>query len=880
MNDSQSVRVRHDFLVDAVHVFFLSGLALAQPLFDVLSRGAEFFVARQSRPAELVIFAILASFLVPAFIVALEYIFGLLGKPYRKILHYSFVAIAASIIFLPPMKRLESVPETTLLIAAGVSGSVVVWIYVRLQPMRSRFALVLLAIAAVVPPGFFLFGTRVSKLVIRENPIASRGVALNTSTPVVLVVFDELSTTALLDESSTIDPVRYPHLADLARHSTWFRNATTVADFTTMAVPAILTGKYPAAHELLLPTAEDHPDNMFELFSRSHKTVVYESRTSINRVSSSRHEAYDLLPRLSALVSDTTLVYLHIISTPGLSRRLPPVTQDWGDFRPADMTGNLDESINDTPDTPGEPKTDGERFQEWFTGLVKARPFNQPQDRDQQFQAFLISLETSEDASFHFIHSLFPHIPYDHLPSGKVFTTDRHIDGLVSERWIEDGGPVRRAQKRHLLQVRFVDKLIGDLVARLKEVDLYDRSLVIVTSDHGVSFRPGDSRRKMTGTNYCDIMKIPLLIKAPYQSKGVIEEGNVETVDILPTVADILDVTVPWKMDGHSAISDDVPARSEKTVYSGQVADKKLFSFSSSLMESCSNLERQVNVFGSGGDDTLAVEPYLALIGRQVSEFESASVKAGNVEVNDGALYQNVRPDSMYIPALIVGKLTSAGRPVPKAPLAVSVNGTIRSVVETDVHSGARHFSALVPETSFVKGRNLLAFHAVSRVGEAVSLSRFQSGSEVTFSLVRKGPGSDEAIISSAGDTVSLLPGALIGHLDRAEIDGDFVQISGWAADLSRSRLPASILVFVDGEMRYQGPTNRERPDVVKAHEDEAIRGAGFRYTLPLEYLGDPTHSEMRIFALSDDGVASEVLYSKGYSWGSRPALDAPGDKE
>ena len=54
MNDSQPVRPRHDFLTDAVHVFFLSGLALAQPLFDVLSRGAEFFVARQSRPAEIV----------------------------------------------------------------------------------------------------------------------------------------------------------------------------------------------------------------------------------------------------------------------------------------------------------------------------------------------------------------------------------------------------------------------------------------------------------------------------------------------------------------------------------------------------------------------------------------------------------------------------------------------------------------------------------------------------------------------------------------------------------------------------------------------------------------------------------------------------------
>ena len=57
------------------------------------------------------------------------------------------------------------------------------------------------------------------------------------------------------------------------------------------------------------------------------------------------------------------------------------------------------------------------------------------------------------------------------------------------------GDPRRRrsrpGRQRHLLQLAYVDSLIGDLVQELKAQGIYDDALVVLTADHGISFEPG-----------------------------------------------------------------------------------------------------------------------------------------------------------------------------------------------------------------------------------------------------------------------------------------------------------------------------------------------------------------------------------------------------
>ncbi len=49
-----------------------------------------------------------------------------------------------------------------------------------------------------------------------------------------------------------------------------------------------------------------------------------------------------------------------------------------------------------------------------------------------------------------------------------------------------------------------------------------------------------------------DIADTPLLIKRPFQHTGRISDRHVRTMDILPTIADVLGIRMPWRVDGVS----------------------------------------------------------------------------------------------------------------------------------------------------------------------------------------------------------------------------------------------------------------------------------------------------------------------------------------
>ena len=45
---------------------------------------------------------------------------------------------------------------------------------------------------------------------------------------------------------------------------------------------------------------------------------------------------------------------------------------------------------------------------------------------------------------------------------------------------------------------------------------------------------------------------MPLFIKAPGQDTGMVDRGNALTVDVLPTIVDLLDIETEWRFDGES----------------------------------------------------------------------------------------------------------------------------------------------------------------------------------------------------------------------------------------------------------------------------------------------------------------------------------------
>ena len=94
-----------------------------------------------------------------------------------------------------------------------------------------------------------------------------------------------------------------------------------------------------------------------------------------------------------------------------------------------------------------------------------------------------------------------------------------------------------------------------------------------MAADHGVAFPHARERRRLSRKTAREIAPIPLFIKAPGQKSG---EGRtrswVETIDILPTILDILNVDPKVHMDGKSAYSstvqepEDAPVRDPEHV--------------------------------------------------------------------------------------------------------------------------------------------------------------------------------------------------------------------------------------------------------------------------------------------------------------------------
>ncbi len=76
---------------------------------------------------------------------------------------------------------------------------------------------------------------------------------------------------------------------------------------------------------------------------------------------------------------------------------------------------------------------------------------------------------------------------------------------------------------------------------------------MVVTADHGVSFRAGQPRRLATHENFPDIASVPMFVKAPGQAEGRVDDSPVRTIDVLPTIADLLELRSGWDFDGRSA---------------------------------------------------------------------------------------------------------------------------------------------------------------------------------------------------------------------------------------------------------------------------------------------------------------------------------------
>ena len=108
--------------------------------------------------------------------------------------------------------------------------------------------------------------------------------------------------------------------------------------------------------------------------------------------------------------------------------------------------------------------------------------------------------------------------------------------------------------------VRRVDEEIARVHTRLAELDLADRTLFIVTGDHGDAF--GEHGSQGHGQSvYDEEVRVPLMVHWPNGITAGRSSVLVTHVDLMPTVLDYVGVSVPTGLDGRSVAGRGEPAR-------------------------------------------------------------------------------------------------------------------------------------------------------------------------------------------------------------------------------------------------------------------------------------------------------------------------------
>jgi hypothetical protein len=705
-------RLAKDQLTAFLELFVLAGLVVARPLLAALGGSPDLLLFRQADREDVVLLGVAVVLVPPLALNALEVLAGLAGRPARRLVHLVVVALLLGLLGLELAKQLTSVRGPALVLLGGLAAAGGGLAYARTVPARRWLhwlwpaPVVFLLVFLLASPAAELLRSLPSP---STTPAAAPAAGTSRPGPVVMVLMDEFPLRSLLDSRGRIDARLYPNFARLAGGSTWYRNATAVAGLTSNAVPAMLTGRYPAQYRL--PVASEYPDNLFTLLSRSYhyRLRVFEGVTQLcppaicpdaKRPGPGQGGAAQA-PRvrggLRALLGDSARAWTRIAS---------PRAGD------GEATASPE---GPAPDPAAGPSATADPAQR--ARIVKGYT------RGIGLDGFLSALRPAapDQRVLYYVHLLIPHQPWKYLPSGRTYPERTLGPPPADGRWPPELWPVQSAHQRHLMQTAEADRMLGRLVERLKAIRLYDRSLLVLTADHGMAFQPGQPGRASLGPHTApDVLWVPLFIKRPGQRTGSVSDVNWEHVDLLPTVTGLLGGRVPWPVDGVPWAG---PAAGERT------GSDKWFYPQPGHRQVVDGPANQAAVLHGVTDQLLRPQDgYLGwfqtgrhadLVGRRVDRLPVAS-SGGTARVIGLAQYPHVDLAAGTVPAQVAGRLLRAAPGLPPRPaVVVAANGVVGGVSETFASGDPRPtwFTAMVPDSLMRQGANRLQLFALDAAG-------------------------------------------------------------------------------------------------------------------------------------------------------------------
>jgi hypothetical protein len=348
--------------------------------------------------------------------------------------------------------------------------------------------------------------------------------------------------------------------------------------------------------------------------------------------------------------------------------------------------------------------------------------------RAERFARFVRSIRPTRRPTFWMKHALLPHGPWVYLPSGRRSRPEgpELLPGMQTVPGFYDDYLTRHNEQRYLLQLGFVDRLLGRLVARLKSQGMYDDTLIVVTADHGFAWQVGvPTRRSVTRSNVEELGPVPLFVKAPRQTRGRVSDALARTLDVTPTIADVLNVPLGYRTDGRSAFSRAVRARREVSLTTRDFSSIVRISPARWEARRRAVVRRRLRHLGSGDWASLytSLGPNRELIGQDAAATRSAPGTRATISL--ARSFAHVRRSSGMVPCQIAGRIQGFG-PRRERNLAIAVNGRIAAVGRSFHLKGesVESYSVMVPEDALRDGRNTVEVLEVTDEGAMVLLAR------------------------------------------------------------------------------------------------------------------------------------------------------------
>lgn len=635
-------------VVRFLEILAVWGVAIVQPILGVLGGASDYFIVFGIGSSGVVWFVLGLVLIVPVVSILVEIVVWRFARV-RDLFHFCAIGSCITLALAQLWKVSFGLAGGLYLALTTATGIMLVASYVRWRTVREWVSW--LAVVPLIASSLFFFSTASGRYARAQTLAAEKNPSI--AAPVVVLIFDEFPLSSLLNGSGDIDANRYPNFSRLKSLSTWYRQYSTTAEVTQFAVPSMLSGVDPKRG--LGGIYADHPKTLFSLVASSHTMNVDEAVT-------------DLCPPSFCPAKDGESISSDWI---GFMRGLRVVMRQRIDttarnemnifegFVPQTGADKLGAALADGPIPFSDLPTTG------VSNLVAAFETG-------RFDAWLKTLTDSAKPSFNYLHLILPHQPWVYLPDKTMYGTTEAEYLNTETAW-----ETKVKEQRHLLQVQYVDTMIGRFLDTLENSGILDKALVIVAADHGASFRAGYSRRFATKdlANATDLMRSPLFIKYPNQTSGQVNDDNVENIDVLPILAEKLGFSVPWKMDGLLPKDKSGSRATTKTlyfVYDPYGAPKRKVDRLEIDFETYRNETMSVGFVGSREesralDHLYGSTPYESLRGRRIDSF---AVRPGGLRLT---IDDDVKPAKRRV--LVRGDVS--GAVAAGDWFAVAVNGEI-----------------------------------------------------------------------------------------------------------------------------------------------------------------------------------------------------------